>query len=177
MFIKTDGTAVVAVAYTKHRPPGWIQVPDQPLERMKSLEDWQFLDGVLSRAGGSAYKARFRDLINEAVGKVRTRYITDIPGQEMIYLEKRNEAFRFLSQDPEPESLADFPLLAAEAGITAPTARDLAELWMAQAATMVSVAASLETVRLGAISEIENSASLEEAEVVFAEFESTLATL
>jgi hypothetical protein len=58
-----------------------------------------------------------------AAGLVRTRFATNIPGQEMIYLEKAAEARRFLAAYPTPEDApaaisadpeSGFPFIAAD---------------------------------------------------------------
>ena len=108
--------------------------------------------------------------VNATIGRTRLRFVTDIPSQEMIYLEKRAEALRYLATDPEPETLADFPLIAAEIGITAPTAWQLAQIWVNQSALLVAVAAQLETLRLGTAAAIEaatTAAEIEAAEAAF----------
>lgn len=52
--------------------------------------------------------------VNAIAGKVRRLYVTDIPGQEALYLLKENAARSWLSaNDP---SLSDYPLIAAEVG-------------------------------------------------------------
>lgn len=91
--------------------------------------------------------------INAAAAELRARYITVMPGQEMIYLAKEAEALRYLSAPPE--TLDDFPLLAAEIGLTAPDAHTLAQIWANMAGLWRSVAARIEAARLGAIYRIE----------------------
>lgn len=85
--------------------------------------------------------------VNRTIGEVRSAYITTIPGQEMIYLAKEAEARAWLA-DPAPDP-ADYPLLVAEIGITAPDAAQLAQLWLNMAALWRGVAATLEALRLG----------------------------
>lgn len=108
--------------------------------------------------------------INTAVGRRRKDFVTDIPAQQMLYLEKRAEAQRYLALPIEPRGLADFPLIAAEVGITAATPWQLAQLWLNQSAMLVAVAARLETLRLGTIAAIEAATSVEEIEALVAAF-------
>jgi hypothetical protein len=51
------------------------------------------------------------------------------PDKAAIYLEKRDEAERWLASG-EPEDLDGFPYLAQETGVTAPTTYQLASLWI-----------------------------------------------
>lgn len=89
--------------------------------------------------------------VNDRIARLRLRYVTDMPGQEALYLRKSAEGEAFLALDPEPADLTGFPLLAAEVGITAPTARDLALLWRQNATDWTAVAAVLEGVRMASV--------------------------
>jgi hypothetical protein len=101
--------------------------------------------------------------INEAAAKARLRYITDLPGQQMIYLAKQDEATAYLAANHEPATLAAFPFLAAEVGITAPTAYELAQIWLNMAALWISVATQIERQRMVEIKLIQ---SMTDAEAV-----------
>ena len=70
----------------------------------------------------------------EAVRKIaalasenRAQYAT--PGKDGVYLLKRDEAARWLAAG-QPASLSGYPWLAKEAGKTAPTVYELAQLWL-----------------------------------------------
>ena len=99
--------------------------------------------------------------INEAAGQTRLRFITDIPGQEMIYKAKLDEARAYLS-GPEPESLDAFPLIAAEVGITAPDAFQIAMIWLWMAEIWVQAAAQIEAIRLQGTAGVQAAQSLDE---------------
>ncbi|WP_313348173.1 hypothetical protein [Paracoccus sp. (in: a-proteobacteria)] len=106
--------------------------------------------------------------VNAVAGKVRRLYVTDIPGQEALYLLKENEARSWLSaNDP---SLSDYPLIAAEVGITAATADQVAQIYLNLATIYLHAAAALEQIRLGAIAEIERAQIVEDTEVAVANF-------
>ena len=96
-----------------------------------------------------------RARINDAIGTVRLKYVTDIPGQQTIYTEKQAEARSYLTTVPAPATLADYPLLAAEVGVTAPTARQLAQVWANKAVLFKQVAAITEKLRMQAAFAIE----------------------
>jgi hypothetical protein len=111
--------------------------------------------------------------VNKAASTARSQYITVIPGQEMIYLAKEAEAVRYLSETPA--TLAGFPMLAAEVGITAPTAYELAQLWANMSALWRGIAAQIETARLGAIYQIETAPDAAAVDAIVAAAVSALA--
>lgn len=88
--------------------------------------------------------------INAAIGKTRLKYVTDIPGQQTIYTQKQAEAREYLTANPTPVALGDYPLLAAEIGVTAPTAWQLAQVWANKAILFKQVAAITERLRMEA---------------------------
>lgn len=94
--------------------------------------------------------------------KIRSLYVTDIRGQEVVYTMKRDEALRFLS-DNEPD-IASYPLIAAEIGITAATAYEVAQVYINMSHMFVSALAMLENVRLTAVVAIENATTRAEVE-------------
>lgn len=106
--------------------------------------------------------------LNAWVATERAKYITVLPGQEMIYPAKEAEAIRYVA-DPDPV-LTQYPFLSGEIGITAPDAYQIAQIWLHMSALWRSVAAQLEAIRLGL------SASIDSAETA-AEIEALLATL
>ena len=91
------------------------------------------------------------DRINAAIAGVRKRFVTDIPGQEALYLEKRDEAVAYLAETPEPATLADYALLASEVGITAPDAYTLSQVWINRAHLFRVVGGLTENLRMTAI--------------------------
>ena len=101
-------------------------------------------------------------------GLVRTRFATNIPGQEMIYLEKAAEARRFLAAYPtaseapteisaDPET--GYPFIAAEIGITAGTAHEVAGFYVAGASLFRQAGAAIDGIRLGYARQIETAAT------------------
>jgi hypothetical protein len=81
-----------------------------------------------------ALRAAANARIVKAAAAERAKHTT--PGKANIYAAKREEAERWLlgrppnakGKVPAPDP-ADYPYLAAETGLTAPTADDLARLW------------------------------------------------
>ncbi|MBW4708613.1 hypothetical protein KX928_12545 [Roseobacter sp. YSTF-M11] len=112
--------------------------------------------------------------INEAAGAVRAQYITIIPGQEMLYPEKRDEARAYVAEPTPPTDLSDYELLEAEIGITAPTIAEVAQVILNLYALWKGIAAPLETFRLGAINSVEAATSQAEIDAAVATFMSQL---
>lgn len=100
----------------------------------------------------TAKKTEWVRQINVRVGQVRVKFVTDLPAQEMIYLRKEQEARSWLDS-PSPNINA-YPLMKAEVGITAPTANELAQIWLYMSNQWLEVAAVLEQIRLGYIGQI-----------------------
>ncbi len=92
------------------------------------------------------------DAINTKIAAERAALLTDMVGQEMIYLAKEAEAKAW--QATTNQDLADYPLLAAEVGITADDADALAALWLSMADQWRQTAARLEAIRLKAKADV-----------------------
>ncbi len=136
----------------------WIEIDAVP---EGELTDWRVVDGELVRVSIEGTRASAIATINAAAAHVRRLYITELPGQELIYQEKRAEAVAYLA-DADPD-LADYPFIAAEIGATAPTAHEVAQVYVNMAALLRAAGAALEHVRLGAIAGVE--AAETEAEI------------
>ncbi|MEM6374138.1 MAG: hypothetical protein AAF727_15365 [Pseudomonadota bacterium] len=93
--------------------------------------------------------------INRQAGLVRQQFVTESPALQMIYLRKETEARDYLDLAAAPADLTDFPMMAAEVGITAATATDLATLWRDQADFWVGKAAQIEGIRAAAFAQVE----------------------
>lgn len=107
--------------------------------------------------------------INAASGLARQQFITTCPGQDMIYIAKEREALAYLAAPTA--DLTAYPLLAAEIGVTAPTAWELAQVWANVSVYWRGVAARIEGVRMRAIAAIEAAADpkvVAEVSTVFA---------
>jgi hypothetical protein len=115
--------------------------------------------------------------LKRAVTEKRQMFITSLPGQEGIYLEKRAEAIQYLAADPEPADLSDYPFLLAEAGITAPTAYELSQLWLNLNALWIATAASFEKVRMTAMYAFAEAQSVNEIETIMTTAKADLISL
>jgi TRAP-type C4-dicarboxylate transport system substrate-binding protein len=65
--------------------------------------------------------------IDEAAGKARLRYITSVPGQEAVYLEKMNQAKAYVAEIIEPTDMTGYEYIEAEATATGMTRQAVAE--------------------------------------------------
>ncbi|WP_319484519.1 hypothetical protein [uncultured Cohaesibacter sp.] len=111
-----------------------------------------------------AAKSIALDAINTKIAAERAALLTDMVGQEMIYLAKEAEAKAWQAEiNPD---LADYPLLAAEVGITADDADALAALWLLMADQWRKTAARLEAIRLKAKADIAAAETLDAIESV-----------
>ncbi len=124
--------------------------------------------------------------VNRQVGEVRASFVTVIPAQDMLYLEKASEARRFLAAYPMPEAVPaaidpdpalGFPFLLAEIGITAATAYEIAVVYVTGAATFRAAGAALETVRLGSVAAIEAATTPAAIDAIVAGCAATLAAV
>lgn len=109
--------------------------------------------------------------INAKASIVRRRFVTDIPGQEALYLLKEQEARDWIA-----EVERDFPLIMAEVGITGETPDQVAQVYLNLGAIFLQAAAALEQVRLGKIAAIEAADSVETIDQAVAEFVALIAS-
>lgn len=135
----------------------FIEIVDAPA----SLNGLQVINGAAVYNDLSTLKSDAIARVNERAGRVRRTFITDLPGQEMLYLEKLREAVDYMAETPEPATLAAYPLLASEVGpgLTAPTAYQLAQIWLYLSGQWKAAAGQIETARLGAVYAIEAATS------------------
>lgn len=111
------------------------------------------LDGV---------KAGLKARLDTAAENERLKYITGGSGQTMTYLQKATEAAACLAEtDPDP---ADYPLLAAEIGVTGATLAEVAQTVYDAHQMWRVIGAQIEAARLGGKAAIEGSSSVEDAQ-------------
>lgn len=144
----------------------FVEIEDLPAD----LASLRVVDGKVEIQSLDRDKAHLVQEINETIGAIRVRFITAIPGQEMLYLMKAQEAQTYLSQTPDPADLTGFPLMAAEVGLTCPTAYELAQLWLNMNAQLTQIGSILENLRLDAVAKVRSAQSLAEAREHMARF-------
>lgn len=114
----------------------------------------------------AALKISLKAQIDAAAEVERLKYITPGSGQAMAYLQKAMEATAYLAAtDPDP---ADYPLLAAEVGITGDTIADVAAVVDGQYQAWRAIGAAIEQARLGAKAAVDATATVEDAQAAYA---------
>lgn len=103
--------------------------------------------------GLTALKANLKLAVDAAAETERLKYITPGSGQAMTYQQKVDEARAFKAAS-NPLA-ADYPILSSEAGITAVTPAEVADVVLAAFAQWQQIGAAIETIRLGAKRDIE----------------------
>lgn len=107
-------------------------------------------------------KSEIKARLDAAAENERLKYITSGSGQAMTYQQKAAEAAACLADtDPDP---ADYPLLAAEIGITGATLEDVADAVCAAHQAWRVIGAQIEAARLGGKAAIDGAPSAESAE-------------
>lgn len=95
---------------------------------------------------------------NETRGAARMRFITALPGQDMVYIEKEREARDWVaarasgSNAPDP---ADYPHLSREVGVTAPDMDAVAQVYLNMAAMFRVFSAVIEGEAMAVLAEVE----------------------
>lgn len=163
---------------------GFYQIDVTSTDSVWRPTSMQFLRGKGSAEIAARKLLRARadaaDAINARVGTLRRQFVTDIPGQEAIYLEKRAEARAYIAQTIQagpPSDLAEYPLLAGEVGVTAPDAWQLAQLWLNRAELFRRVGAATETHRLRALAALATAPDHETIETIQTTFTEALSRL
>ena len=85
--------------------------------------------------------------IDDAAGRARTRYITDVPGQAATYLLKAQQADAYKATG-YPVDLTEFPMIAAEMASSGMSGMDSANYIIATRDQWVVLAAEIEKQRL-----------------------------
>lgn len=93
----------------------------------------------------AALKADAKRGIDSAAEARRLVFITAGSGQAMVYQAKQAEARRY--QAEQPATLAGYPLIAAEVGITAASAAELVALWLGMESQWLAAAGAIEAAR------------------------------
>ncbi|SEU03422.1 hypothetical protein [Paracoccus homiensis] len=101
------------------------------------------LDAELASAKAAAIAK-----ITRMRGQARLAYITDLPGQDMLYTAKYEEAGVYLT-DPSPDP-AEYPLIMSEVGVTATTAEEVAQVFLNLNALWRQAAGAIDAACFGA---------------------------
>lgn len=104
-------------------------------------------------------------IIDRAAGASRLEFITDVPGQNMVYKEKAEEAIAYMAiinASGTPNDV-DYPHIAAEVGISGIDMVAVATTFIAKAGEWKALSAFIEGQRVGAKQQI--SAAADEAAI------------
>lgn len=114
--------------------------------------------------GGHRFLAR--RLIDEAAGKARLRYITDVPGQQAVYITKLAEAEAYLASIVAGQPTAQpGAYVAAEAAVRGISAVQMSELVVALAAQWSGVVGpAIEAARIAAKLQLDAADTVPEIE-------------
>lgn len=139
-----------------------VEIPAAVLRNLDTDPEWPM---PLPAAGWEAldeldvatYRTYAQNVVESETRAVRLMLVTDLPGQDMLYLRKEMEADSYLALSEEPADLTDFPLMAAEVGVTAPSALELAGLWSDMSVAWRAAAGPLENARMTAKNAIDEA--------------------
>lgn len=120
-------------------------------------------------------RSRALDAVSQAVNDVRKHFVSDLPGQDMVYLRKEAEARAWVAS-PQPD-IADYPFLTAEVGITAPDPYQLAQVWLNMAASWIGIASVIENARFSANVAITTAKTTEQIAGIVAQFNVTMSAV
>jgi hypothetical protein len=128
---------------------------------------WSYREGAFSPPAPQGFdlelcKSQMKSSVDASAEIERLKYITPGAGQAMTYAQKAEEARLCLdASGPGPE---DYPLLAAEIGITASTLVGVAQVVADANAQWLQIGAAIEAARLSAKKAITEATTVEEAQ-------------
>lgn len=141
-------------------------VPDDMGNRHRQMiAEWESRGNVIPPYSVelNALKATLRTKIDADAEAARLRYITGGAGQAMTYQQKAAEAVALLADvDLRPE---DYPLLAAEIGITADTLLGVAQVVFEAHQGWRQIGAQIEALRLNGKDGVNAAETIEEAQI------------
>lgn len=129
--------------------------------------DWSRRETASARSAAELIDRRASAfaIIKAAAGAARAKYISTIPGQEMIYLAKEREAVAYLAGEP-----GDYPFLAAEVGETGETIEQVAQVILNLAAAWRVIGAGIEALRVRANAAVHAAEDVEAVDAALAVF-------
>ena len=106
-------------------------------------------------------KENARIEIDNAAGKLRTKFITSAPGQELIYQAKAAEAQRYVDAGA-PNDLTGYPFITAEVNATGLTNIEAANEILSIQNAWILVGANIEEYRLAGKKTVTNASNVSE---------------
>lgn len=142
-------------------PEGTVEVPLKP----GADHEWQDGAWVHVPPPLDPLKAALKARLDADAETERLKYVTAGAGQAMTYQQKATEAADCLA-DPDPDA-ANYPLLAAEIGITGATLIDVATVINGQHQAWRFIGAAIEAARLGGKQAVDAAETVEDAQAAF----------
>lgn len=140
-------------------------VPPDVVAGMERQGDGTFAAPVAATADIEAIKSALAVRVDADAETERGRHITPGAGQAMSYMAKAQQAADYLSAVAPDEG--DYPLLAAEIGITGETVADVAGIVNAAYQSWIVIGAQIEAARLAAKRDIAAAETVEAAQAVY----------
>lgn len=141
-------------------------VPDDMANRHRQLiAEWEAEGNVIPpfEIPLASIKTKLKAMIDDEAETTRLRYITGGAGQAMTYQQKAAEAAACLAEvNPQAD---DYPLLAAEIGITAETLLGVAQVVFEAHQGWRQVGSMIEALRLGAKQAVDAADTVEAAQI------------
>lgn len=136
-----------------------IEITDDEWLMLLTGSGYTIVDGVIvdpppvEEIPLAVVKAGLKARIDADAEAERLKYITAGAGQALTYMQKSDEARRYLAEETPTES--DYPLLSAEIGITADDLHGVALVVSGAYAQWQQIGAAIEAVRLGTKAAVE----------------------
>ncbi len=125
------------------------------------FSDGKFTPSAPDNSGLADIKLSLASYVDALAGRERLRWISDAPGQDEVYAEKRRQAEAYLaSEAPDP---TDYPDLAAEVGLTGGTLEAVARAIVARSVAWSSARPLIERARLQGKKSVGAATSIAEA--------------
>lgn len=177
-----EGALVLTPPFTTADLPRLLWTGTEWAEREIEPDPEPTREELEALAAGELERARWAAIttVNAAIDTFRRRIYTNITGQDALYLEKRAEAVAFVRETAatgEPRDLKDYPLLANELEITAPTAWQLAQIWLHTSDQFKALGAATERLRMIATNSIAAAPDLTSIGTAEADFRADLSKL
>lgn len=149
-----------------------IEITDDEWLMLLTGSGYTIVDGVIvdpppaEEVPLTVIKAGLKARIDADAEAERLKYITAGAGQALTYMQKSDEARRYLAEETPTES--DYPLLSAEVGITAENLHGVALVVSGAYAQWQLIGAQIEAIRLGAKAAIEAAPDAGGAQATYA---------
>lgn len=156
-----EGADITAISRLRWTGEGWE-------DRTEPLPEWPVEEDPVARAESVLREAQTgaKARVNALVEAFRARFAT--PGQAEIYAVKLAQAQALVLNWFEPVDLSPWPAIVAEVGITAPTAWEVAQIVLHQAARARNALIASEALRQAALNAIATATDFDALPPIYA---------